>query len=135
MLHENRYIAVHFNFQAGCLSVRQINPKTGKLTGLLDLKEEVWLADADFTVDDKKWRKWKDGIAQWKAGNGHKPKQRQFAEIRGRFLKSDPGVSAESLQDIFYDPHCCRDFHSEEGRKIVTAKFVHISGRAMRAVL
>ena len=45
----NSKVAVHFNFKAKKLSVRAINAATGKLTDQLDLCDEIWLKDAEFT--------------------------------------------------------------------------------------
>lgn len=134
MLKERQYIAVHFNFKAGALSLRRINPQTGKLTDLLAVQDEVWLEDAEFTTDRDKWQKWREGT-QGSADDGRgKPKVRQFAEVRGKVLNAPPPHDEAALQDVLYNPHNRHDFHLKSGKSASRASLIHIKGRQMRAL-
>lgn len=114
-----RVVAVHYNFKAGKLSVREIHPVTGRLTRLVGLFNNVALSDACFTCDERKWAKWV---------SGNNPKSRQFAEIRGVVSGFDtiPSVQGER---VFFDPRHRPDFYTQSNDVITHAPYVFVSGR------
>ena len=135
MIKDGQYLAVHFNFQAGRLSLRDVNPETGKLTKLLGLGDDVWLEDAEFTVDRQKWQSWKKALNKARSEGGEKPKVRQFAEVRGRILLNGPNLAGAAFQNVTYNPHARADFYIDSGQPITKAPLVYIRGRDIKALL
>lgn len=79
--------------------MRAIHPRTGSLGRLLDLCNEVFLVDAEFTVDRKKLDSWRIG---------RNPHVRQFAEIRGILMPDT--LSTDLTSRVIFNPLMHNDF-------------------------
>lgn len=124
LIAQGTRVAVHYNFENGRLSVRQIL-KTGTLRALLATVDQIVLEDCEFTVSRPRWRRWKDGAVN----------VRQFAEIRGTPVAAKADAGSDRWDEVVLNPHRSPDFRLAEGRGIVKrAAKVRIAGREMRAL-
>ena len=101
--------------------MREINPRTGKLTRLIEQCNDVWLRDAEFTVDKDKWQRW---------ASGDNPHVRQFAEVRGYIVRPQ---SLTGLAAITFDPRRCPDFNVAEKSPVTKSPLVYIRGKEIFA--
>ena len=119
-------VAVHFNFASGQLSVREIKAN-GKLGALLALVPEICLEDVEFTVDQEKLKKWRQG-------NKH---CRQFAEARG-YIISESEKPREKYRNVTFEPKRNNSFMVEAAdrklKPITHSRCVSISRKKIRAI-
>lgn len=119
-----KQVAVHFNFQAQKLSVREICAN-GSLGRLIDTCDEIALQDCQFTVDVER-------LNNWRQGSKH---VRQFAEIRG-YVVPKAETPEEGACDVSFAPRERDDFFNPQtGDSVNQARYATISGRKIKAVL